>query len=57
MEKLHNPNVESYNLCQFKLCDYNCQFLERKLTVDNNCRLFKKKIRRNYMELYMYDII
>ena len=39
-KKLHNHNVESYNLCQFKLWDYNCKFLERKLAVDNNYSLF-----------------
>ena len=50
MEKLHNPNVESYNLCQFKLWDCNCKFLERKFAVGNNCRLFEKKIRKNYMK-------
>ena len=29
---------ENYNLCQFKVWDYNCKFLERKLAIDNNCR-------------------
>ena len=39
-KKLHNQyynprKLQSYN---FKVWDYNCKFLERKLAVDNNCR-------------------
>ena len=39
-----------YKKITYKIMDYSCKFMERKLAVDNNCRLFEKKIRKKYME-------
>ena len=34
---------ENYNLCQFKVWNYNCKFLERKLTVECKSILKEKQ--------------